>query len=113
MKTGKEGTLEDRRVMAFLAMDGNSQSADTLNNLSAYTLKNLSAYTLNNLSADTLKNLSPKHKVKPLNVPCSYISANTARRSPSMAKGVGLRLLSRRGSWVQIPPSAPTNPQGF
>ena len=29
------------------------------------------------------------------------------RRSPSMAKGVGLRLLSRRGSWVQIPPSAP------
>ena len=23
-----------------------------------------------------------------------------------MAKGVGLRLLSRRGSWVQIPPSA-------
>ena len=24
-----------------------------------------------------------------------------------MAKGVGLRLLSRRGSWVQIPPSAP------
>ncbi len=25
-----------------------------------------------------------------------------------MAKGVGLRLLSRRGSWVQIPPSAPT-----
>jgi integrase len=28
------------------------------------------------------------------------------RRSPSMAKGVGLRLLSRRGSWVQIPPSA-------
>ena len=25
-----------------------------------------------------------------------------------MAKGVGLRLLSRRGSWVQIPPSAPS-----
>ena len=25
-----------------------------------------------------------------------------------MAKGVGLRLLSRRGSWLQIPPSAPT-----
>ena len=24
-----------------------------------------------------------------------------------MVKGVGLRLLSRRGSWVQIPPSAP------
>ena len=24
-----------------------------------------------------------------------------------MAKGVGLRLLSRRGSWVQIPPPAP------
>jgi hypothetical protein len=31
-----------------------------------------------------------------------------------MAKGVGLRLLSRRGSWVQIPPSAPQNPpSGF
>ena len=29
------------------------------------------------------------------------------RGSPSMAKGVGLRLLSRRGSWVQIPPPAP------
>jgi hypothetical protein len=30
-----------------------------------------------------------------------------------MAKGVGLRLLSRRGSWVQIPPSAPTSKQNI
>src|SRR4030067_2327720 len=29
--------------------------------------------------------------------------------SPSMVKGVGLRLLSCRGSWVQIPPPAPFN----
>src|SRR5713226_4535732 len=29
--------------------------------------------------------------------------------SPSMAKGVRLRLLSLRGSWVQIPPPAPFN----
>ena len=28
------------------------------------------------------------------------------RESPSMAKGVRLRLLSLRGSWVQIPPPA-------
>src|SRR3990170_5454478 len=30
-----------------------------------------------------------------------------AQRSPSMVKGVGFRSLSRRRSWVQIPPSAP------
>ena len=35
-----------------------------------------------------------------------YFGKHGMRRSPSMAKGVGLRLLSRRGSWVQIPPSA-------
>ncbi len=29
--------------------------------------------------------------------------------SPSMVKGVGFRSLSCRGSWVQIPPPAPTN----
>ena len=28
--------------------------------------------------------------------------------SPSMVKGVGFRSLSCRGSWVQIPPPAPT-----
>ena len=27
---------------------------------------------------------------------------------PSQVKGAGLRLLSRRGSWVRIPPSAPS-----
>src|SRR5665648_297389 len=51
--------------------------------------------------------------VKPLNGLGVSISPQSlklvvfVRRSPSMAKGVGLRLLSRRGSWVQIPPSAP------
>lgn len=29
------------------------------------------------------------------------------QRSPSQVKGVGFRSLSRRGSWVRIPPSAP------
>ena len=33
--------------------------------------------------------------------------AARARESPSLAKGVRLRLLSLRGSWVQIPPPAP------
>lgn len=56
-------------------------------------------------------------KVKPLNVTTNFIfphnlktAPQAKRRSPSMAKGVGLRLLSRRGSWVQIPPSAPIYP---
>jgi 4-oxalocrotonate tautomerase len=47
-------------------------------------------------------------------IPCPFLfiaskndfRKNSSRGSPSMAKGVGLRLLSRRGSWVQIPPPA-------
>lgn len=47
--------------------------------------------------------------------PCSFgrvfriaeAGSRIKRGSPSMVKGVGLRLLSLRGSWVQIPPPAP------
>src|SRR5712692_6554490 len=35
-------------------------------------------------------------------------AAALARESPSMANGVGLRLQSLRGSWVRIPPPAPS-----
>jgi hypothetical protein len=33
------------------------------------------------------------------------------RGLPSQVKGAGLRTLSRRGSWVQIPPPAPIDPR--
>jgi hypothetical protein len=63
--------------------------------------------------------ISTREEVKPFNaMPFllfaieKYLDPNSRkthkmRGLPSMVKGVGLRLLSCRGSWVQIPPPAP------
>ena len=41
-----------------------------------------------------------------------FLEGFLRRGLPSQVKGAGLRTLSRRGSWVQIPPPAPTtNPE--
>ena len=47
-----------------------------------------------------MSKLAENFKLQSLN------SLNKAQGLPSQVKGAGLRTLSRRGSWVQIPPPA-------